>query len=457
MSATDERENDLLNTEAEANAQESYAAGIPADNTDEVVQTAAPQSAPEAGSYDYVVPKQPYKKKKKRKKKHSGKHAADSKTDSGGGVEYASDGFVFARPRKKHRLFKHRHRSRRKHLKGWKKVLVIIVSVILALIIALGATYLIMCEIGRSRMHDLDDAEITAPTENDSIDVLDPKGQLIKYNGKYYELNKDIFSITVLGVDNSDIIGYDSKMADAIYILAVDTKTGKMKILGVSRDTMADVDVYSLEGRYVDTEKKQISFSYSYSSDEVTGGANTSRSLSRLFFGLPLNNYFAIDMDALVTLNDAIGGVTLTSLITFTSPEDGRTISGGETVTLHGKEAERYVRQRDSEVLESNNDRMKRQQQYIKAFINSVIPAVKEDISRISSLYNMISENSESNMNLADIVYMSSVVLPKIKDLDEIEYVTLQGEITKGEYAEMNVSNDDALKAMLDVFYRPLS
>ena len=98
---------------------------------------------------------------------------------------------------------------------------------------------------------------------------------------------------------------------------------------------------------------------------------------------------------------------------------------------------------------------MNRQQQYIIALIQSVIPALKEDISRVTSLYNEVSENSDSNMSLSDIVYISSVVLPKIKSID-VDFVTLTGEITKGEFAEMHVSNDDAITAMLEVFYREI-
>ena len=187
----------------------------------------------------------------------------------------------------------------------------------------------------------------------------------------------------------------------------------------------------------------------------MTGGANTTVSLSRLFFNLPLKNYFAINLDALTTINDAIGGVTLTSSITFVSPEDGRTIHEGEAVTLHGKEAQYYIRTREFDELTSNNERMNRQQQYIIALIQSVIPALKEDISRVTSLYNEVSENSDSNMSLSDIVYISSVVLPKIKSID-VDFVTLKGEITKGEFAEMHVSNDDAITAMLEVFYREI-
>ena len=178
---------------------------------------------------------------------------------------------------------------------------------------------------------------------------------------------------------------------------------------------------------------------------------------SRWHNGLPFNNYFAINLNALITLNDTIGGVTLTSSMTFTSPIDGRTINEGETVTLHGKEAERYVRSRDTEVLDSNNARMQRQQEYIRAFLQSIVPAAKKDISVISKLYDEIKVNSDSSLDIAKMTYIASTALTKLRNASDIEYVNLKGEITAGEHAEMHVTNENAIRTMLDVFYTPLA
>ena len=239
--------------------------------------------------------------------------------------------------------------------------------------------------------------------------------------------------------------------------MTVDTETGEMKILGVSRDTMADVDIYSEEGKFIDTDRKQIAFSYAYGSEKVTGGRNTTTSLSRLFYSLPFENYFAINMNALVTLNDLIGGVTLTSSMTFDSPIDGRTIHEGETVTLHGKEADYYVRHRDTSQLDSNSDRMKRQQEYISAFMSSAIPAAKKDLSIVTKLYNEIRVNSDTSLTLPKLTYIASTAVTKVRSANDIEFLSMKGTYTEGEYAELNVSNKDAIRTMLDVFYTPLA
>ena len=413
--------------------------------------------------FEYVVPKENFKQHMKRKHR-STEHSGSTKKASQEEMEEAEEGFVFASPRRRrkhkhHSHHGHRHRKFR-HMALWKRILIIVTAVLLAIVILLGGTYLILNEIGRRSLHSYENAEVVTPARDESGDEIikvDKSGRVITYDGVTYELNDNLISVTFIGADEGTGDNADLQMADAIYVLTADTETGKVKILGISRDTMADVDLYSKEGNFIDTEHEQISFSYAYGSDTVTGGKNTTTSLSRLFYGLPFDNYFAINMKALITLNDTIGGVTLTSSMTFTSPIDGRTINEGETVTLHGKEADYYVRYRDTEKLDSNNDRMHRQQEYIRAFLNAIIPAAKKDISVISKLYNEIQVNSDTTLDLSKMTYIASTALTKLRSASDIEYVALPGTITEGEYAELNPSNEDTIRTMLDVFYTPLA
>lgn len=417
------------------------------------------------GEFEYVVPKETFKEHAKRKRRSS-THQGATKKATDEEIEEAEKGFVFATPRKrkKHKHHSHHghhhHRRKFRHLALWKRILIILAAIILAVVILAGGTFLIMHEIGRSSMHSYENAQVIPPSTDEAgkaIIPVDKTGRVITYDGVTYELNEDLIAVTFIGVDDGQGEDADLRMSDAIYILTADTVTGKVRILGISRDTMADIDLYSEEGAFVDTEKKQMAYAYAYGNEKVSGGKNTNTSISRLFYGLPFNNYFAINLNALITLNDTIGGVTLTSSMTFTSPIDGRTINEGETVTLHGKEAERYVRSRDTEVLDSNNARMQRQQEYIRAFLQSTVPAAKKDISVISKLYDEIKVNSDSSLDIAKMTYIASTALTKLRNASDIEYVNLKGEITAGEHAEMHVTNENAIRTMLDVFYTPLA
>ena len=403
--------------------------------------------------FDYIIPA---KRKKHRKHKH--RHRKNRGTTP---TEEDMVDFVFAIPKKK-KKHNHKHKNKRhkkKKMPTWLKVIIIVISVILALAIAVTATYFIVNEAGRKALHNYDDSNISIPIKDDSgkeaAKVMD-NGRTIKYGGKTYRLNEDIMTVTFIGYNEDEVGESDNYMADAIYVAAIDDYTGKTTILGVSRDTMLDVDIFSADGKYMNTEKTQLSYAYSYGNDQVPGGKNVNTSLTRLFFGMPMNNYFAIDMASLEELNDAVGGVTLTSKMTFVSKETGQTVNKGDTVTLTGEDVITYVRSRDVNVLESNNTRMDRQQQYIMAFLQSIVPAAKRDLSTVTKLYGVVRKNADSTLDLPKVTYLSTAALTKLKSASEIEYIRLNGKIKAGEHAEMYLDDKDTFKTMLKVFYTPL-
>lgn len=398
--------------------------------------------------FDYVIPTETYRQHH-RHRRHRHHHRSSSKSSS---PDEAFEDYVFASHSKK-------HRKHRKRIPTWLRVILIILAVILGLAIIAAGAFFIMHEIGRGEMHNYDDINIVIPLtdyDDNKAEIVD-KGRTIEYNGTTYRLNEDIMTVTFIGYKKrNDGVDKNKFMGDAIYIIAIDSETGKTTVVGVSRDTMADVDVYSAEGHYIDTEKRQLTYAYSYGSSEIKGGQNVNTSLSRLFFGLPLNNYFAIDLEAVEDLNDAIGGVTVNSLMEFDSDYYGRTIQKGEEVTLHGSDAAKYIQSRDISELESNNDRMDRQQQYIKSFLSSIVPAAKKDLSTVTSLFGVVSDNADTTLTLPRVAYLATAALTKMRDASEIEYVRLTGEIQKGEHAEMVLKDQDILETMLKVFYTPV-
>ena len=74
-------------------------------------------------------------------------------------------------------------------------------------------------------------------------------------------------------------------------------------------------------------------------------------------------------MDAVPVMNDLVGGVTVT--LEDDVPALGEEYVKGVTVTLHGSEALRFVRQRDTSVLESNAIRMSHQRLYLAGFTDA--------------------------------------------------------------------------------------
>lgn len=399
----------------------------------------------ELESIEYVIP-QP-KKEKRHKKSHSKKnfeaHYSSEHTDS---IEY-----IYARP--------HKRKKKSKAL----KVLLIILCVLLAIVIAVAGTLFVFNKVGESTMHNYKDVEIEPAPEVENVEEVKDSGKTIIYNGNTYSFNEDVATVVMMGIDTGkqgeaieNIIGANGQ-ADAIYIAVIDTSNNKVTILGVSRDAMVDVNVYNTSGEFLRTENMQLCLSYAYGDGKHTSCENTIVSLERLFYGLPFNTYFSFDIPAIGLATDAIGGVTITSDFSFYSNYYGRDILSGETVTLYGKDADTYVRFRDTDELESNNDRMSHQKQFISAFIAEIFSSVKSDPSLIVDLYKTVENNSTTNLTPAKMTYLATTAISGLDSYKEIEFVNVPGTVTKGEYAEFIVDQNALMELMLDLFYVKVS
>lgn len=394
----------------------------------------------ELDAIEYITPATKGKRKHK-SSKHRKHHVSQTTRND-------AEDFVYARP----------HSSKERKKKKALKILIIILCVILALVIAAASTLFIFNQIGKSAMHNYDEMTIEPSPELENVEDIKDSGKTITYNGSTYKFNEDVATVVLMGIDTKDFetpsleVG-EGGQADAIYIAVIDTKNNKVSILGVSRDSMVDVNIYNTDGEFVRTENMQICLSYAYGDGHHTSCENTILSLERLFYGLQFNTYFSINKKAVETLTDAVGGVTLTALVDFTSSYYGRTIYAGETVTLHGNDANMYIRSRDLDELDSNNDRMARQKQFMTAFLSQIWDSAKTKPSVITDLYSTISSNSTTNLTPSKMTYLASTAISSLGSYTEIEFINVPGQVTKGEYAEFIVDQDGLMEVMLDLFY----
>lgn len=284
--------------------------------------------------------------------------------------------------------------------------------------------------------------------------------ETIDYNGHTYKYNEDVFSIAFLGIDQRqmksvldvDFVG----AADADIVLTVDTKTGKAKVIAIPRDTMVDINVYSESNILLRTDHAQLCLAYAYGDGMENSCKNSLTSISRILYNVPIQKYFALDLDGIAPLNDAIGGVTIDkSLYAFKD----RNIKVGDKVVLKGDMAESYVRTRDLDSTQASLNRTDRQVQYIKAYASQAVPAIIRDFGIVSNLYNTASEYSQTNLTLSNATYMASLLLSK--GVTDFETYTLKGEMKEGKdskfadivHAEFYPDKDYLMETVLDVFY----
>lgn len=345
-----------------------------------------------------------------------------------------------------HAHHSHSSKKKKKKLPIAAKIAIAVLALILALIFAAAGTFFFLEYKGKSNL-----TNVTTQTNYD---------EKISYNGHDYVYNKDIISIAFIGVDKRDLGLEDGAVgtagqADANIILTIDTSTGKAKALAIPRDTMVEVELFSENNIFLRNEEMQLCLSYAYGNGTDTSATNVTTSLSRILYNVPINKYFALDLNGIAPINDAIGGVTVESLYTFKNID----VKKGDTVHLVGDLTEAYVRTRDLDNIEASLNRTARQVQYIKAFAAQLAPAVMNDFSIVSKLYNTATDYSTTNITLSDATYLASLLISK--NITDFETTTLEGEMKPSTridyadvvYAEFYPDEDKLMQTVLDTFY----
>ena len=340
----------------------------------------------------------------------------------------------------------HSHSSSKKKLPTTAKIAIgIIAAILLAIAVAVSA-FFVFRHMGKKDM---------MPETSDT-----GYQETIEYKGHTYKYNADIISMGFIGVDkrtfetvdNTDFVG----AADADIVVAIDTKTGKTKVVAIPRDTMIDIDIYSPEsGVLLRTQKAQLCLAYSYGDGATKSCESTIDAMSRILYNVPIRKYFSLNLEGIAPLNDAIGGVKLTSISDF--PDQG--FNKGQEVTLLGDKAEAYVRTRSMTDLEASLDRTKRQVQYVKAYSAQVLPAVVKDFSTVNKLYGTARDYSQTNISLGNTTYLASLLLQK--GVTDFETYTIEGKMKSRAdtlmpgvvHAEFYPDEDSVMQTVLDVFY----
>jgi len=345
---------------------------------------------------------------------------------------------------------RHRHRHRRKRkMPLILRIFIVLIAIIFAAVAIIGGTYLYMREKGHNTL---------------VVEPANPKyEETIIYNGHTYVYDKNKVAFAFIGVDQENItpdedtlIG-NSGQADTDIVGVIDTNTGEISVITIPRDTMVDIDLYTVGGEFVRTENMQLCLAYAYGDGGTSSCENVTTAISRILANVPVEKYFALDLSGIAPLNDAVGGVTVTSLYDF--PAEG--VYKGDTVTIRGDFAETYVRQRNMDSIDASLNRTERQTQYIKAYVEQLRKAVTSDFSVVSQLYNTASEYSQTNISLSEVTYLASVVLSN--GVSDFTQYTLEGEMrasdtaTEDVFAEYYVDEDSVMDVVVNCFYEQVN
>ena len=335
-----------------------------------------------------------------------------------------------------------------------------------AIVVVILGMILVMRIVGKNHLSKAIAGEVSANIGESKDDISENQ---IFYNGKVYELNEDIISILIMGIDSEtveDIGGqswsvsedsqYAGGQADTLFLAIINPHTKKVSFLAVNRNTMATVDVWDEAGNYKGTQIQQIALQHGYGDGKEESCERQVKAVSRLLFDIPINSYAAISMDGVPKLNDAVGGVSVTVLDDIVYPEYDMNLHEGQQTTLKGEKAYWYVRLRNENVFNSNEQRQNRQRQYLSAFIAKAKEEVLSDARVAADLYKVIDEYMVTDIDLSEFTYMATEYVGYDFELDNI--YALEGEVVQGKvFEEFYMDEASVEELVVDLFYEEVN
>ena len=299
-------------------------------------------------------------------------------------------------------------------------------------------------------------AEVTTESNAESAVEKWQEGT-IEYNGKKYVYNTSLDTYLYIGVDQEGPVegsydGISGGQSDALFLLVMDKTNEKMSIFAINRNTMTNIDIYSESGEFLTTDKAQICLQHGYGDGMKQSCQRTEDAVSKLFYNIPIKGYFSLNMGAIPTINDAVGGVPVEVMDDLSSiGEHQASLKKGQNVTLNGDEAYVYLRSRDCNEFDSASERLARQMQYMTSFFKQAKGNIK-DINKIMSVYNSIEDYTVSNVDFEDLAGK----LLKYS-FDEADMYTIPGEERNGtDYEEYDVDDEAFYDLVIKVFYQPV-
>ena len=328
-----------------------------------------------------------------------------------------------------------------------KKQLLFLISVA-AIIVAVAAGLVVKAVLDRKSDEFQLSSDDFAQTEDEDVIVFD---------GKKYVYNDHLSNYLFMGIDSVKKIDEqktqaDAGQADSIFLIAYDRKENTLQSLAIPRDTMTEIESFSFSGNSQGMQTNHLNLQYAYGDGKWKSCELMKTAVSNLLYGVPIQGYCSVKMDAVPILVDIAGGVEVTvpdDSLQETYPE----FTKGSTVTLTGENALAYVRYRDTDQENSALVRQQRHRSFLNGFLAKVQELSARDAGIVTDLYEGIQEYMVTNMGNDQFVKLldASKQAPVVSE-------TVPGEGAAGAYHdEYHVDEDELYKLIIQMFYEEVN
>lgn len=279
--------------------------------------------------------------------------------------------------------------------------------------------------------------------------------EMITYKNETYVKKGNLETYLIAGIDApgkvEKVTEYDGTgQCDVLAVIVRDRSTDQCKLLSIDRNTITAVKSLDNDGTYLDTTDIQISLAHAMGFDQQVRAENTVDAVSHLLGDQTIDGYAMVNMGAIQVVNDMVGGVTVTIEDDFSDVDPS--MKKGETVTLMGEQAEKYVRSRKEISDGSNQNRMSRQSTYEEAFKPAFRNKCAENSKFPLEVYHAMEDYMTTNISAKKFCRLAILM----SDENQDEKVAISGTygLDEDEWQTFTPNEDSLQEAILELFYQ---
>lgn len=276
----------------------------------------------------------------------------------------------------------------------------------------------------------------------------------VTWNGKTYRYNDHLSNYLFLGVDKEELAetetgNLDAGQTDAVFLLSWDRVEENMTVISIPRDTMTPFNYYGTEGQDLGRVKGHLNLAFAYGDGKHESCKLTAQAVSELFYGLPIDRYCAVSLEALPEVMKEIGSVTVTvpnNSLENKYPE----YKEGTEVSVDSGNVEPFIRYRDITVSQSALARLERQEVFLEAFMVKADEKFLEDPGFVTRTYESLKPYMVTNAGADEFAKFMECLAVKGTPV----HWTVPGTGTEGKvYDEYHVDEDALYEKIIEAFY----
>ena len=212
--------------------------------------------------------------------------------------------------------------------------------------------------------------------------------------------DNDSFSVLLLGIDNGAYgRGTEVGRSDTMLVVTVNEKLGKTTIVSIPRDSYTEIIGYGTNDK--------INHAYAFGQEKMS--INSVQNM----LNIPIDYYVTVDMGGLMGLVDAVGGLEITPVLSFTY--EGELFTEGVDRHVDGEAALRYARMRYDDP-EGDMGRQKRQQYVIQKLVEKLLNITS--VTRYEEILNTLENSVRTNFTLDKLLSVKNNYPKALKNFE---------------------------------------